>query len=110
MSDLSHGEFVEAYRAGRVRVYVDRGRAAEFVSSRLLLPFALLPLLGAGVALALVGFIVTGLAIIAAAFVVRHLVRASSQGFVLFRSIDRAGFYRDAVAAEVLRVEEVNGR
>jgi predicted membrane-bound spermidine synthase len=110
VSDLSHGEFVAAYRAGRVRVYVDRGRAASFVSTRLLLPFVLLPLLGAGVALALIGFIVTGLALIAAAFVVRHLVRASSQAFVLSRSIERAGFYRDALAAEALRVEEVNGR
>jgi hypothetical protein len=37
----------------------------------------------------------------------REFVRATSQGFVLLRALDQAKFYRDAVAAGVIRLEEI---
>jgi hypothetical protein len=102
---MPHAEFVAAWREGRLLVRVDPERAPSFVSARLLLPFVLLPLLGAAVALALVGFVLIGIALGAAAFVVRFLVRRSSSGFVLKRSLDHPRFYRDAVEAGVLDAE-----
>ena len=104
---MSHGEFVTAYRAGRIKVHVDRAQAARFVSARLLLPFVLVAALGVAVALALAGHLIAGVALFVAALAMRYLVRATSQGFVLFRSLDRAPFYSDAMAAGVLRIEEV---
>jgi hypothetical protein len=103
---LTHEEFVAAYRAGRIRVQIDRDAAARFVAGRAMLPLVLLPILGLGVALALVGYVVTGVAIFLAAVLIRFLVRRSGNGFLLWRALQDADFYRQAVAAEVLRVEE----
>ena len=52
---MTHAEFVAAWREGRLRVEVDRKAAAHTVSARLMLRFVLLPVMGVGVALALVG-------------------------------------------------------
>jgi hypothetical protein len=106
VTELSHGEFVAGYRAGRLRVSVDRRAAADFVSGRMLLPFVLLPVLGIAVALALALSLLAGAALFIAALAARQFVRATSQGFVLARALDSEPFYRDALAAGVLRVEE----
>ncbi|MEW5865122.1 MAG: hypothetical protein AB1773_16255 [Pseudomonadota bacterium] len=106
MTALSHSEFVAGYRSGRLRVSVDRRGAADFVSRRMLLPFVLLPVLGIAVALALALSVLAGAVLFLAALLARHFVRATSQGFVLSRALESEPFYRDAVAAGVLRVEE----
>lgn len=105
MSTLPHAEFVAAYRSGALRANVDRRGAADFVSARLLLPFALLPLLGVAVALALAGLLLAGVLAFVAALALRQLVRASSPGFVLTRALTCERFYREALAAGVLRLE-----
>jgi hypothetical protein len=48
---VTHDEFAEAYRAGSIRVEIDRAAAARYMSGRLLLPLVMLPILGIGVAL-----------------------------------------------------------
>lgn len=105
---MTHEEFVAAYQAGRIRVTVDREAAARFVSGRAMLPLVLLPVLGLGVALALVGYIVAGVSVFLAAIGLRFLMRRSSDGFLLWRSLRDAEFYRQVVAAQVLSVEECN--
>lgn len=107
---MTHGEFVAAWRDGRLRIRVDAQRAPSFVSARMLLPFLLLPLLGAAVALALLGFVLIGVALGAAALLLRFLVRRSSAGFVLSRSLEHPSFYRDALAAGVLQLEPPGDR
>lgn len=104
---MTHQEFVAAYQAGRIRVQVDREAAARFVAGRAMLPLVLLPILGLGVALALVGYVIAGVAVFVAALVVRYVVRRSSDGFLLWRALRDVEFYRQVVAAEVLRVEEI---
>ncbi len=99
---MTHEEFVAAYQAGRIRVSVDRDAAARFVAGRAMLPLVLLPILGLGVALALVGYVVTGIAIFLAALLLRYLVRRSSHGFLVWRALQDAEFYRQVVAAQVL--------
>lgn len=103
---MTHDEFVAAYQARRIRVRIDRDAAARFVAGRALLPLVLLPVLGLAVALALVGYLVSGVIIFLTAILLRFLVRRSSNGFLLWRALQDADFYRQAVAAEILRVEE----
>ena len=103
---MRHEEFVAAYEAGRVRVSVNRERASRFIAGHALLPLVLLPLLGLGVALALVGYIITGTLIFLGALLLRFVVRRSSGGFIVWRALRDAEFYRAALAAQVLAVEE----
>jgi hypothetical protein len=101
---VTHGEFRSAFGEGRIRVSVDRARAVRLMSARLMLPFILLPLFGAAVALALTGAWLAGGLVFALAVVLRYVVRASSQGLVLTRALESAEFYRDAVAAGVISI------
>ena len=103
---MTHEDFIAAYHAGRIRVTVDRKAAARFVSGRAMLPLVVLPFLGLGVALALVGYIVTGALIFLAGIGLRFGIRRSSDGFLLWRALRDAEFYRQARAAQVLSVEE----
>jgi hypothetical protein len=103
---VTHEEFVAAYHAGRVRVTIDRAAAARFVSGRAMLPLVMLPLLGFGVALALVGYFVTGAIVFLAALLLRYLVKRSSDGFLLWRALRDSEFYEQVRAAQVLSIEE----
>jgi hypothetical protein len=64
---MTHEEFVAGYQQGRLRVHIDREAAARFVSGRAMLPLVMLPILGLGVALALVGYVIAGVGIFIAA-------------------------------------------
>jgi hypothetical protein len=103
---MTHEEFVAAYRAGSIRVSIDKGAAARFVAGRAMLPLVLLPILGLGVALALVGYVVTGTIVFLAALGLRFFVRRSSDGFLLWRALRDGEFYRQVLEAQVLRIEE----
>ena len=103
---MTHAEFVTAYREGRVRVDIDRKSAARFVSARVLLPFFLLPVLGLGVALALLGHFIVGAIVFLLGLGLRYAVRATSRGFVLQHALGKADFYRDALACGALRLIE----
>jgi len=102
---MTHAEFVAAYEAGRIRVSVNRYAASRFVASHAMLPLVLLPVLGLGVALALLGYIVTGTLIFLGALLLRLVVRRSSGGFILWRALRDADFYRQVKAARVLSIE-----
>src|SRR5688500_2050069 len=102
---MSHEEFVAAYASGTVHVRVDRERAAKLVSSRLMLPFVLLPLFGLAVALALTDRLFAGITLFLLVLAFRYAVRASSQGFVLSRALRNPAFYQEALAAGILQVE-----
>lgn len=103
---MTHAEFVAAYQAGRAKVVIDRDAAKRFVAGRGLLPFLLLPVLGLAVAIALIGHFIIGAIVFILALGLRQLVRASAQGFVLQRALHDERFYREAVAARVLRIQE----
>ena len=101
---MTHAEFIAAYARGEVKVEVDPAGAARFLSARLLLPFVAMPVAGAGVALALVGWIYTGLAVIAAAIVVPRLIKRSASHFVFQQVLQDERIYDEAVRANVLRL------
>lgn len=106
---VSHAAFRDAYAAGRARVEIDPALAARFMSARLLLPLFMLPVLGLGVGLALLGWIVTGLAIIAAGIVAPRLIKRSAPHFILTHALSEESFYRDAVNEGVLRISTMRG-
>lgn len=102
---MTHAEFVAAYRAGSLRVEVDREGAARQVSARLMLPFVLLPVLGIAVGLALLGHYLIGAAVFLATLGLRYAVRRTSAGFVLQRALADERFYAEALAAGLLKLK-----
>lgn len=102
---MTHAEFVAAYEAGRIRVSVNRDAASRFVAGNAMLPFVLLPVLGLGVALALVGYIITGALVFLGAVLLRHTVRRSSGGFIVWRALQDEEFYRQVTAERVLSID-----
>ena len=105
---MTYTEFLSAYRDGRITVELDRTRAGTFLSARLLLPVLILPLLGAGVALALLGWLWTGLLVIALGMVVPRLIKRSAPHFLLTQMLSDEKLYADVQRAGILRVSQVN--
>jgi len=101
---VTHAEFVTAYRAGSVRIDIDRTAAARYVSARLLLPIVMLPVLGIGTALALVGWLWTGFSIIAVGTLVPFLIKRSAPHFILTQALEDASFYEDVTRSGLLRL------
>ena len=102
---MTHEEFVAAYREGRLAVQVDAKAAAQLVSARMMLPLFLLPVIGLGVALALTGYLITGIVLFVGALAFRHFVRASSRGFILRRSLEDSDFYQHVVTTGILVIQ-----
>jgi hypothetical protein len=101
---MTHDEFVAAYSRGEIRVEIDPQAAARILSARLLLPFVMMPVLGAGVALALIGWIYTGLAVIALGFVAPRLIKRVAPGFLLHDALENGRLYEELTRSNVLRV------
>ncbi|HSC96369.1 MAG TPA: hypothetical protein VLC73_15485 [Burkholderiales bacterium] len=105
---MTHGEFVAAYARGELRVEIEPRSAARHLSSRLLLPFVTMPVLGIGIALALVGWIFSGLTIVALGIVVPHFIKRSAPHFLLTQALDDAAVYEDLTRSGVLRATPVS--
>lgn len=101
---MTHDEFLRAYQAGNVKVDIDPADAARYLSARLLLPLVMLPILGVGVALALTGWIWTGLAIIAAGILAPRLIKRSAPRFLLTQAIQDERVYREVTQSNILRI------
>jgi hypothetical protein len=101
---MTHKEFVAAYARGEIKVDVDPKDAARFLSARLLLPLFMMPVLGAGVALALVGWIFTGLAILALGIIAPRLIKRSAPHFVCQQALHDPAIYNEVTKSGLLRV------
>ncbi len=97
-----------AYRAGQVTVEFDPALAGKYLSARLLLPVMMLPVLGAGVALALLGWIWTGLLVIALGFIVPRLIKRSAPHFLLTQALNDETMFNDALRAGVLLLRDAD--
>ena len=100
---MTHSEFVTAYGRGEIRVEFDRLAAGRILSARLLLPFVMMPVVGAGVALALIGWIYTGLAVIALGFIMPRLIKRAAPGFLLQNALQDARLYEELTQSGVRR-------
>ncbi|MCJ7837951.1 MAG: hypothetical protein MUP61_01885, partial [Burkholderiales bacterium] len=76
----------------------------KYLSARLMLPFFVMPVLGAGVALALLGWIWSGIALIAAGFIAPRLIKRSAPHFVLTRAVQNGDIYREVTQAGILQI------
>ena len=106
---MTHGEFVAAYTSGRIKVEIDPKASARHLSARLLLPLVMMPVLGIGVALALVGWIYTGLAVIAVGVIAPRLIKRSAPHFILTQVLQNPAFYDEVTRTGLLRVTSVTG-
>jgi hypothetical protein len=104
---MTHSEFRDAFEHDRIKVEVDPTAAERYLSTRLLLPFVMLPVLGVGVALALSGWIWTGLTVIAAGIVVPRLIKRSAKHFVLTHALEDEQVYREVTQSNILRISAV---
>lgn len=106
---LTHAEFTAAHARGGVKVEIDPKAAARYLSARLLLPFVMMPVLGIGVALALIGWIFTGFAVIAAGILAPQLIKRGAPHFVLTQALQDAAVYGEVTRTGLLRVTSVTG-
>jgi hypothetical protein len=106
---MTHAQFVAAYARGEIRIEIDRKGAARHLSARLLLPFVMMPVVGVGVAFALIGWFFLGLAIIALGIIVPQLIKRSAAHFLLTQALEDAAVYEEVTRSEVLRVTPVLG-
>ena len=101
---MTHTEFTAAYARGEIRVEVEPKEAARFMSARLLLPLFMMPVLGIGVALALVGWIFTGLAVIALGIIAPRLIKRSAPHFIFQQALNDPAVYHEVTKSGLLRV------
>ncbi len=100
----THGKFVAAYRSGTLDITIDPKAAARFLSARLLLPLFMMPVLGIGVALALTGWVWTGLLVIALGIIVPRLIKRGAPHFLLQQALADEDFYLDVMYAGVMQI------
>lgn len=105
---VTHAEFTTAYATGRVKVEIDPAGAAQYLSARLLLPFVMLPVIGVGIALALIGWVWTGLTVLAAGVVAPRLIKRSAPRFVLAQALEDERVYEELTRTNILRISGHN--
>ena len=106
---MNHAEFTAAYARGEIKIEIDPKEAARFISARLLLPFVMMPVLGIGVALALLGWIFTGLAVIALGIIAPRLIKRSAPHFVFQQALNDPAVYEVVTKSGLLRVVPITG-
>jgi hypothetical protein len=101
---LSHTEFIAAYRDGSIIVNFEPKAAARFLSGRLLLPLFMMPVLGIGVALALSGWIWTGLLVIALGIILPRLIKRGAPHFLMQQVLDDGNLYQELLRDGVIQL------
>lgn len=102
---MNHIEFVSQYRAGQITVTFNAPLAARLLSAKLLLPVMTLPVLGIGVGLALMGWLWTGLIIIAIGFIAPRLIKGSAPHFLLTQALQDASIYDEVCKLGVMQIK-----
>ena len=82
--------------------------AARYLSARLMLPLFMLPVLGVGVALALLGWLWSGLAVIALGIIAPRLIKRSAPHFLLTQALEDETVFNELCRGGILHLVEVN--
>ena len=101
---MTHTEFINAYGTGKLKVEIDPKNAARFISARLLLPLVMMPVIGIGIALALTGWIYTGIAVLAFGIIAPRLIKRSAPHFILTQALQDEKIYAEVTQAGILRI------
>jgi hypothetical protein len=100
---MTHAEFVTAYQRGEIKVEFEPKGAARFLSARLLLPLVMMPILGIGIALALIGWVFAGVATIAIGILLPQLIKRSAPHFLFQQALHDPAVYKELTEARVMR-------
>jgi hypothetical protein len=101
---VAHEEFRAGLPAGRFRVVVDPKLARRYVSQRLLLLVIVMPVIGLGIALALLGAIWPGAAVVAAGIALNRVVMWQAPRILLHLALRDAKVYAFATGNGVMEV------
>ena len=96
--------FVEGLPIGRFRLIVNPDRAYKFVRHRLFLNGISIPLLGTGVALGLVGYVIPGAIVCLLGFGMRWFVKREAPKILLHLVQKDAKVYYDVIEYEIMEV------
>lgn len=101
---IAFEEFRDGLRFGRFRVIVNPGLAPAFVAHRVLLTPLTIAVLGVGVAVALAGYPVIGLALVATGMLLRRVVKRQASAILLHLASQHADTYDAATTHGVMEV------
>jgi hypothetical protein len=104
---VAHEEFRAGLPFGRFRVIVDPKRARRYVTQRLMLVVLLMPLIGIGIALALVGARWTGAAMVVAGVVLHRVLMWQAPQILLHMATRDARVYEHATQQGLMEVRRV---
>jgi hypothetical protein len=102
--DVSYEVFRRGLPDGRFHVIVNPALAQKYVKHRLLVIGIALPLLGIGAALALSGYLLAGLPLVAAGFLLPRVIKAHAPKILLHLAQHDAKTYNEAIDFEILEV------
>lgn len=110
---MNHREFIEAYKAGTLDFYMSQAVAAEAINRRLWLPLFKLPVIGIGVALALISIqykslllLVLGVLIVLFGMAAPILIRKNAIPSLLYMALHDPAVYEDLRQSGVLEIHE----
>lgn len=110
---MNHPEFVEAYKSGTLNFYISQQVAAESIARRLWLPLFKLPVIGVGVALALLSMqyksmllLVVGVLIFLFGVVAPIVIRKNAIPSLLYMALHDPEVYEDLRQSGVLEIHE----
>lgn len=102
---VAHEEFRAGLPAGRFRVVVDPKLARRYVARRLLLLVLLMPTIGIGIALALLGATWTGAAIVAVGVLLNRVVMWQAPKLLLQMALRDPSVYAFATENGLMEVK-----
>jgi hypothetical protein len=97
-------EFKTGLPIGRFRLIVNPDRAYKYVRHRLYLNGISIPLLGTGVALGLVGHLVSGCIVAGLGFALRRFVKSQAPRILLYLAQNDAKVYYESIEFEIMEV------
>ncbi|HLT03191.1 MAG TPA: hypothetical protein VK001_13490 [Geminicoccaceae bacterium] len=110
---MNHQEFVEAYKAGKVSYFMAQPIAEAEISRRLWLPLIKLPVIGIGVALAILSIahssmllLVLGVLIFIIGVAAPRLIKKNAIPSLLYMALHDPSAYEDLRQSGVLEVYE----
>jgi hypothetical protein len=101
---VAHEEFRAGLPAGRFRVVVNPKLARRYVSQRLLLLVVVMPVIGGGIALALLGAIWAGGAVVAAGIALNRIVMWQAPRILLHLALRDPKVYAFATEHALMEV------
>jgi hypothetical protein len=103
---MNHQEFVDAYRNGNLNAFMPQKTASQYLSRRLLLPFFMMPILGAGIGLALVGWLYTGILVFLLGFIAPRLIKRNAVPILMYQALQDPLAYEHMRESGILEVTE----